>query len=506
MRSICSRFACELSLLGCLAVTGCLFHPAASGYVGGEIPPGDDGGQPPPGDDGGQPSPGDDGGQPSPGGDGGRTAQDGGITTQDGGENASATPFFIDSGPRNEGGSQIVVDARGHQHIIHVAGGSGVLCGGQVRYGYCAGACQQPSSWQFVDLVNVAATCDQSTGEVSVVLAVNGQGQPRVLTVTGNTGASYSECNSSDSVSCTNAGNWTTANISTRTPVGNPYGSKWAGQRFFAVAGAGAAFAYSDSARGLVYVSCASSCSTLGNWQETVIVPVPAGYRGSSFSAIAIAFTKQGSPRLSYFSSAGNTPPGLAFAACDSAGCPGSGWSNAVVVNNLTHAEPILALDAQDHPRILADVVVNGSNQNVDQWLWCDDAKCTTQQSWHGPYATGNLIAQAMALDAQGNPHVVSGAAMGSSYRWCSANCTSMTTAPMWQEMSLSDSQLDMADPATSGSLPPYWLSNSRWLALDAAGNAIVTIDGWRYPWDAASTGASPDRYGVLLQVVAAPR
>jgi hypothetical protein len=176
--------------------------------------------------------------------DGGTSGEDGGTSVGDSGTTGGSGAFFIDNGPNDEGGGVVTIDAQGGMHVLHSGGGYGVPCGGPVRYGHCVSGCDQAASWTFTDAPNAPASCDGTTGEVNAMLAVDGRGNPRILTTQGTNSASYSELGPSG---------WTAVSIPTTAPLGNPKAYVVAGRHYFAVSASGTvAFAYSDSKRGLI--------------------------------------------------------------------------------------------------------------------------------------------------------------------------------------------------------------------------------------------------------------
>jgi hypothetical protein len=403
------------------------------------------------------------------------TQSDGGTSRGDGGA-GGFRGFFIDNGPKNEGGGAVTIDSQGGVHILHTGGG-----GGAVRYGHCASGCDQSGGWTFTDVPGATASSDATTQEVNATLAVDGQGKPRILTATGAMAATYSECG--DGCSDPSA-QWMSISVPTTMPLGNPSGYIGAGRHFFAVpAAGGAAFAYSDGARGLVYVACASSCTNSSNWHETVIVPLTAGGR---FINIALAFDAQSHPSVAYYYSPGATSfdrGGLGFAACSGTFTSTSNWTHVTFETTVTMAEFILALDGQGRPRIYANVTQPGSNMNVGQFVWCDANCMSSPQSWEGPAVWP--MEDSMVLDAAGNPRVVGQTTGGVTYRHCTTGCT--TTSPTWQDTVFPDT--DMGYLTTSSRL-----FGRRALAVDAAGNAVILDD--------AVTGT--DISGVFLRTVGA--
>jgi hypothetical protein len=390
----------------------------------------------------------------------------------------SGRGLFLD-GPSNYG--RVAVDARGGVHVIH---GPGDTSNAGVHYGYCASGCDQPSSWTFT-VVPGATERFGASG-----FAVDGQGRPRVF-FSDAKNVGYSECNSN----CMSSSSWTTTMLATPDAPN--------GYDLFAVAAdGGAAFAY-GGASGLIYESCASNCANASSWQQTLLLGPAPGHTLGVFS-VALTMDAQGRPRLLY--SVNSFPTGmtagtnftLGFITCDQGCTSASSWTNAPLASGKAgYGIPQLAVDAQGRLRGLA-LMTNGSGPDGIAYGWCD-TNCSSAQSWHSiPGPAGIALAgNNLALDGQGNPHVVSegpGTMQGTRYTWCSAGCNS--TSPTWQQMALLDADMDAVDPVTASSQLRWTTSHPPRIAIGQSGRVAIISDGAR------SIPTLPvDEHGVFLRL-----
>jgi hypothetical protein len=364
--------------------------------------------------------------------------------------------------------ASLVYDAKGGLHVVGVASGG-------LSYGHCASSCDQGTSWVYADLVGSG---------MSGVLAVDGQGHPRVLSISTISGvATYFECNDDD---CGSWSRWTTTAIPVFkfTPgLYYTWGDPVNGQYFAVSPQGGAALAYKDIKRGLVYSSCTSSCANAANWQETVPVSTP---MDTDFAWASLAMDAAGRPRLAFnYYDPKSKKIVLGFAACDAGCASASGWSSVIPG---AQAGERLFIDAQGRPRI----------SGRGGYYWCDDNCAADKSNWQGPVTIPELCD---ALDGQGNLRCVKVSDPNVSYTACIGGCTS--SSPVWNETLLPYADMD-ADPTAAGLAGDHWGGAEApfggvTLALDAAGNAAVAFNAARWP---LVMNDHPDKESVFMWLV----
>jgi hypothetical protein len=277
---------------------------------------------------------------------------------------------------------------------------------------------------------------------------------------------------------CTSSASWTQA-----TKLQPPRPS---GVHFFAVSPQGvAAFAFVGMG-GIQYASCPSNCTNAANWSETLAAPVPAAFLSSTTDAVlnaSLAFDLQGRPRMTFVLAAVNNQT-VGYAACDSGCNAEAGWQMVTFPTGALPS-PLLALDASGNPRM-----VSGS---TGAYSWCDSGCATSVQNWQGPISNASAGADWLAVDGQGDIHTVHAASPGVNYTWCAAGCTS---SPQWQTLELPFTDLNAAGPAPAGSA---WSNlGTASVAIDSTGTAAIALNAGRFP-----TGVNtPDAYGVFLWLV----
>src|SRR5262249_27778969 len=133
-----------------------------------------------------------------------------------------------------------------------------------VTYLLCSSGCEQASAW-------TKTVFPDAIGYGTGYLAVDSQGTPRVLLVSGSAGATYRSC----AVGCDVEAHWSTVALPTGsgTPVGITMDAS--GRVWIPVSRNGTLF------------SCASGCSSAANWTQTAqLFP---GTSGAFIQAFAIA-------------------------------------------------------------------------------------------------------------------------------------------------------------------------------------------------------------------------
>ncbi len=385
----------------------------------------------------------------------------------------------------------VVYDAQGGLHVVGY-GSAGLT------YGECSSQCGLDANWAYANVPMTTSMQDVGGDKASLDLAVDGQGHPRVM-ASGTLPNSkryfeYAECNAH----CGSASNWTATDMSLPPDPGLPASTAPLplGDQFFAVAPQGvAAFAYFDALRGIVYSSCTSGCTTVGNWQETVVMAPPS--TGISGDTVSLAFDAAGNPHLA-FTFVGGTKTW--YAACGGNCTSSSGWAAIPADSQAMLLVRRLAVDGQGRPTILS----------ASQYYWCD-ANCATDSSgWHGPVAMPDNPLWA-AVDAQNNLRAAAPAPAPPAsppsvghYLACTADCNS--ASPTWNDTPLPYSYLDGADTTEQkGDQWGSFESSRTTISLDTAGNAAITTDATRwYMYNQVTGDTSPDGFGVFLWLIPA--
>lgn len=358
--------------------------------------------------------------------DGGDTNGDGdGKPDEDGGVTVSGSRFFLPTGePDNTAAPTIAVDPRGNTHAVYPA-----YAGGGAYYAFCEGGCASP------DLVKVVrfptdgtvtnamialdaqgrprillasyakveyATCDTNcldpsgwkvgtvvahgaeqdvTGEA---LALDPQGRPRFIL---HTYKAYLGIGQKDpktyymtcDADCTSAAAWST-NLISATDIWESSTLRFDATGRPRVAAVGPVEIDGTRHEMAVYYECNGDCTTEAGWTGIGLGPV---YE-SELEAVTIkptvtmALAKSGAPRIAFMARTPEDGKAIVYMTCD-ADCTADNW-NAVVVSRheSLNSGLDLALDADDHPRLVYTL-----NYNIGL-AHCDDAECADEKATWG--------------------------------------------------------------------------------------------------------------------------
>jgi hypothetical protein len=357
--------------------------------------------------------------------DAGMPAADGGVTgNQDGGlpTTGQGAKFFLPTTePDNTSAPTIELDAQGNVHSVYPA-----FAGGGAYYAFCAkGECASDEDAQVVMFET-----DGTVG--NAMLALTSDGKPRVLL------ASYAklywaECDSN----CGQRASWQVAEIlnhgSDKAVTGEALALDPSGRPRFLIhtyralfgigqkppetqlaqcdanCGSAASWSYGQiakdeiwegstlrydaSGRGHVattifsfetdgkdlggYLTCEGACNTPGSWSGIgFFEPYESSTEAVNVHpSVSLALTKAGHPRYAQLHKNQNGVKTVSYFSCE-ADCTKDNWIYAWSFSGENvHAGLDLALDAQDHPRLVHTV-------NYDIAIsWCNDADCSTPTS-----------------------------------------------------------------------------------------------------------------------------
>lgn len=328
--------------------------------------------------------------------------------------------FFLPAAgeAKNTRAAKVVLDAQGNLHAIYPA-----YAGGDAYYAFCPDACDDPSTMESVEL--------PAEGTVlNAMIAVTRDGRPRVLMNTA-LDVIYAECDGD----CTDPDSWRSAVIDhhngDRDVTGNAFAldgqdrprfvmhtyvallgigqkppatfyaacdgdcldsSSWqvdtiqdqiwqSSQLRFDAQGrahlATVAVSFENNVPGAkqgAYLVCESgSCTTAEDWSGIVLAPAFENYAQEIDTAIAMALTQNGGPRIILLARGEGEGRLLAYFECDD-DCAHNNWRYA----GISAADQIgsgvdIQLDAQAHPRFAFTL-----NDNIGVY-YCDDADCTRE-------------------------------------------------------------------------------------------------------------------------------
>lgn len=361
-----------------------------------------------------------------------------GATAGTGNENGSGTVsaarFFLPTGePDNTAAPSIEVDAQGGTHAVYPA-----YAGGNAYYAYCPANCRGESD------VKVVVLPTQGT-VANAMLALDSSGRPRVL-LSSFQKLYYASCDTG----CTSASGWHIDEIldhdSDREVSGEALALDPSGHPRFLMHTYRAYLGIGQKTPKTWYASCDSACGNAENWSYSeiaqeiwegtslrfdrsggahiaTVINVNEGERaGQKLSAylectgactdkddwngigfikpyesqveavtvrptVSLALTRAGAPRVVVLGESEGKPKNIIYFQCDH-DCAHDNWQGAVVSNHdQIDAGLDLALDANDHPRLVYTLSYNIG------LAYCDQEPCG------GPTANWDLTKVELSRD-----------------------------------------------------------------------------------------------------------
>lgn len=315
----------------------------------------------------------------------------------------------IDTGVGSSIQTSMAQDGAGRVHLAYSQEGAGML-----RYATCAATCFDDGSWNrtTVDTTSHSgldnAIVADGVGGLHIAYQVyDGQGDLR-----------YAAC----TTGCTQAGSWQVVTIDSAGNTGHDASLTVDGSQRLHVT----YLEYVPVAGGLwrlKYASCASNCTTPGNWQLAVLDSA----RVLTVSSRALMAEGSGRLQLVYQRADTTAPVPLYYASCDAnCGTPGN-WSSVLLdPDPVSSARAVLALDASGAPRLdywghysgEAALIFGGCDSgcgNVAQWGFLPLQIVSSSSS--------DIAQHSLLIDASGRPHA-SFRDGGLAYASCVANCT----------------------------------------------------------------------------------
>lgn len=301
------------------------------------------------------------------------------------------------------------LDGAGRVHVAYSQEGASTL-----RYATCAFNCFADASWERTTV----DTASYSGLDNSIVAAGTGGLHIAYQVYDGEGDLRYASC----SVGCTQPGSWQTVTIDSAGNTGH--------DASLAVDGTGALHVtYLESvpvAGGfwrLKYATCASSCTTAGNWQIAVLDSA----KVLDASSRSLAAQASGRLQLAYQKSDTTTVIPLYYASCDANCETAANWTSVQLdPDPVTVAEPVLALDPMGAPRL--DYWGSSSGQAAMVFSACDSG-CDTAAQWeflplvYLSLSSSDIAQHSLLVDAAGRPHA-SFRDRGMGYASCVSDCT----------------------------------------------------------------------------------
>jgi len=360
-------------------------------------------------------SAGDSGSNGSNNGDAG-AANEGGSSGSGSGS-VSASRFFLPTGePDNTAAPSIEVDAKGGTHAVYPA-----YAGGNAYYAYCAADCRGQDDVKVVTLPTEGTVAN-------AMLALDSSGRPRVL-LSSFQKLYYASCDSG----CTTSSGWKIDEIldhdSDREVSGEALALDANGHPRFLMHTYRAYLGIGQKTPKTWYATCDSACGTASSWSYSeiaqeiwegtslrfdrsgtahiaTVINFNSGERaGQKLSAylecsgactseddwngigfikpyenataavtmkptVSLALTRNGAPRVVVLGENDGTPKNIVYFQCDQ-DCTHNNWQGAVVSNHDQIDQGLdLALDANDHPRLVYTL-----NYNIGL-AYCDSEPC----------------------------------------------------------------------------------------------------------------------------------
>jgi len=301
-----------------------------------------------------------------------------------------------------------------------------------VQYAYCAADCLRRESWQII------AVGEAGLPGAEARLVLTATGKPRLLWFAQRdwrTDGQYlfASCDRD----CTRAANWHSVAVATAS-IGEGEGD------YFALdADGNPHFLYTGTQTdhtGAFHRYCLASCLSAENWREQQISD---NYLLGSFS---LAFDAQNRLRLA-LSAENNGQSGLFYITCDAQCTSVANWQATVLIRLGSELDLSLRLDAAGHPK-LAVYTGNSGVQGEEARLYyfqCNN-ECHLFANWtqsNVGLAEGEGGNLGLLLDGQSRPHmVVADSAFlpkQLSHVYCSSRCD--TSRPVWQRREIEDAE-----------------------------------------------------------------
>jgi hypothetical protein len=441
-----------------------------------------------------------------------------------GGGSPSAT-FFL---PNKPSGSivttilpKIAVDPAGGVHAIYAANRPDSSGARPAYYAYCPANCTSVANFSMISLGDMMSYAE---------LALNPQGHPRILLVSGDSSGQaqyvYGECNSN----CTALGQWRLALVATGKPSFFP--SHTEQKMDFALDAQGRprfvyfANPFGEPDGGIFYMTCESFCTEAANWTATKL-------SDDEWKNPALAFTQAGHPRLAFtFNGPTSYAPLVFYLECDSTCTDTGNWNGVTLVGTTTSgamSNNVFALRVDKNDRV-GLALYPGSGEGGDlppnrlYYLSCG-ANCLQDGAWKvadiGAPNYGGEGGVDLAFDPQNHPRIayrIPAPTDELAYAWCNTHCETSTsswqsrmiptTAAAQQEFPFNPMQ-GCPSPTCIPPTPPcttafwdagYWPS----LAFDAAGNPRIAFDLIHQHGGGGCTGGSFVRF-VRLAIFKQP-
>jgi hypothetical protein len=315
----------------------------------------------------------------------------------------------IDTGVGASIQTSIALDGVGRVHLAYSQEDAGML-----RYATCAASCFDDASWTRTTVDTTSHSgLDNSivadgVGGLHIAYQVyDGQGDLR-----------YAAC----TTGCTQPGSWQVVTIDSAGNTGHDASLAVDGSQHLHVT----YLEYVPVVGGLwrlKYATCASGCTTPGNWQLSVLDSA----RVMAASSRALVAEGSGRLQLAYQKADTTVPVPLFHSSC-SANCGTAGnWSSVLLdPDPVPFARPVLALDPVGAPRL--DYWGRYNGQAALVFGGCDSG-CGSITQWGFlplqivSIATSDIAQHSLLIDAAGRPHV-SFRDAGLAYASCVASCT----------------------------------------------------------------------------------
>jgi hypothetical protein len=417
--------------------------------------------------------------------------------------------FFVsEEGKTNSAG--LAIDANGGMHMVFTVF-TELANHPPAVYAYCPGpaaTCADQDNWKAVGISDLV-------DEVQIKLTSDGK--PRMLIRKQREGYTqdeyvYAQCDTT----CTEKMQWQLTSVAYAggTDVfgkDNPQHSfaldPQDRPRFIFSNGWGAGYPV-----GVYYAYCDDICDNGDNWYGTQILQGPLD-RSLSFDFPALAFTRDGRPRVFANVSFSGEAQGISYLECDADCGDIAGWDAVRLYDRGggVAASWDLELDAQDRPRVAfyQAGLDDGSGDRLF-YAWCDAADCLTAAGWQRK-AIDLEVSQGqnadLALDTQGRPRMAYKINSGLGYAWCNTACE--TAGAQWQRKVIETSaelQQDFPVPWPTSCDPSVWTDPIPALALDAQGLPRIAYDNLSVAKCYYTKPGDPNTYSKIEKLFRAVR
>lgn len=377
--------------------------------------------------------------------------------------------FFLPTGePDNTSAPTVEVDAEGGIHTLYPA-----YAGGNAYYAYCPSDCAGPDDMSVVRL-------DTDATVANAMLALDSQGQPRVLLSTFN--AVYYAVPNGD---FTNPASWSVAKILDHQGDNEVTGQAFAldpqGRPRFLMHTYVAYLGIGQEEPATWYLSCDHDCLDASSWSSSRIAD-------QIWRSSQLRFDQQGRARVATVAMVvepdNSTTLMGAYLACDADCADESSWIGTGLLpayqNDLEAVSILpaisLALTREGAPRIV--LLANADFQKNLVYFECDADCNTDSNNWRGTILSDLRELGAgldLALDSQDHPRI----AYTLDYNIGILHCDQSSCTP-------ADAKWDLSKVELSGEMDPdeiflwencdvaAWFLHSPSIALDASGTPRV--------------------------------